>query len=189
MASLVEHCPQLRYLYLCVSSHRCLKAGVTWCRSKLVNKFHFEIPKLEAELDENLQLVYCWPNLVKHHRFADEVVPMLVSNNLLFEFCTYFRRDLAQEQSVVELWPMVLFADAEGVERFRKLQLSNYEDFRHPDEHSDLVESEEDPENEELDAAEYIPEEDVHDEFDDTMDDIFDHVYQAYMQKYARQWS
>jgi hypothetical protein len=176
---LVEHCPQLNYLYICVSSHRCLKTGVTWCRSNLVNKFHFEIPKLEAEPDEDLQLVYCWPNLVKHHQFAEEEVPMVVSNNLLFEFCTYFRRDLAQEQSVVELWPMVLFADAEGTKGFKKLQLGNTEDFRDPDEHSDLVESEEDPENEELDVVEYNPGEDGHDEFDDTIDEIFDHVHQA----------
>ncbi|KJZ69253.1 hypothetical protein HIM_11356 [Hirsutella minnesotensis 3608] len=177
---LVEHCPQLTYLYICVSSHRCLKTGVTWCRSNLVNKLHSEIPKLEAELDEDLQLIYCWPNLVKHHQFAEEEVPILVSNNRLFKFCSYFRRDLAQEQSAVELWPMVLFADTEGIKRFQKLQVGNNEDFRDSDEQSDLVESEEDLENEEFDVVEYNPE-DWQDEFDDTMDEIFDHVHPAYM--------
>ncbi|RSL54598.1 hypothetical protein CEP54_009808 [Fusarium duplospermum] len=108
---------QLESFFLCLSSGNCRKSRMAWCTSDLINHYHVQTFERQPGLGENLQWLYCWPDLRNHADFAkfqmqrDEDLDNLPEplDGLLL-------------RKGVKAWPMVVFEFERGLRRFEMLQ-------------------------------------------------------------------
>ncbi|UPK94728.1 hypothetical protein LCI18_005663 [Fusarium solani-melongenae] len=61
---------QLESFFVCLSFSNCRKSRMAWCTSDLINRYHTQTFEREAGFGENLQWLYCWPDLRNHADFA-----------------------------------------------------------------------------------------------------------------------
>ncbi|KAI8661034.1 2EXR domain-containing protein [Fusarium keratoplasticum] len=108
---------QLESFFVCLSFANCRKSRMAWCTSDLINRYHTQTFEREAGFGENLQWLYCWPDLRNHADFAkfqmqrDEDLDNLPEplDGLLL-------------RKGVKAWPMVVFEFERGLRRFEMLQ-------------------------------------------------------------------
>ncbi|KAJ4319618.1 hypothetical protein N0V84_006254 [Fusarium piperis] len=108
---------QLESFFVCLSFGDCRKSRMAWCTSDLVNRYHVQTFEREPGFGENLQWLYCWPDLRNHADFAkfqmqrdDDLdnLPEPLDGLLL--------------RKGVKAWPMVVFEFERGLRRFEMLQ-------------------------------------------------------------------
>ncbi|CAM1509616.1 Fc.00g033550.m01.CDS01 [Cosmosporella sp. VM-42] len=103
VSNLIQDCPSLETLFLSMPSGRFRKRNLTWCTSDLVNRSYTETFEKMPGFGEDMQYLYCWPDLHNHKDFAKFQVSR--------ENCTDLLEPLVSElsQRGIEPWPLVLF--------------------------------------------------------------------------------
>ncbi|KAM0424404.1 hypothetical protein ACHAPT_010324 [Fusarium lateritium] len=108
---------QLESFFVCLSSGQCRKSRMAWCTSDLINRYQTQTFEREPGFGENLQWLYCWPDLRNHADFAKfqmqrdddwDNLPEPLDGLLL--------------RKGVKAWPMVVFEFERGLRRFEMLQ-------------------------------------------------------------------
>jgi hypothetical protein len=98
------------------------KRRLRWCASDLVNHHFIETHELVDGYGENLQYIFCWPDLISHKDFAKTSVDKLWCDeeSMPKEFSEYF------EHRNIGYWPVVIFEAGKGRRRYESL-------FQEPD--------------------------------------------------------
>lgn len=114
--TLVNQFTQLETFYVNVSSTDCQKSSLAWCTSDLVNHYQTQTYEKQPGLGEDLQFLWCWPDLQRHPDFARFQINRDTWDNLPDPLgSTLERRGL-------KAWPMVAFEYERGLRRYEMLQ-------------------------------------------------------------------
>jgi hypothetical protein len=114
--TLVNQFTQLESFYVSVSSTDCQKSTLGWCTSDLVNHYQTQTYEKQPGLGEDLQFLWCWPDLQRHADFARFQIDRETWDNLPDPLgSTLERRHL-------KAWPMVAFEYERGLRRYEMLQ-------------------------------------------------------------------
>ncbi|CAJ0550886.1 Ff.00g108160.m01.CDS01 [Fusarium sp. VM40] len=114
--TLVNQFTQLETFYVDVSSTDCQKSSLAWCTSDLVNHYQTQTYEKQPGLGEDLQFLWCWPDLQRHPDFARFQINRDTWDNLPDPLgSTLERRGL-------KAWPMVAFEYERGLRRYEMLQ-------------------------------------------------------------------
>ncbi|KNB14854.1 hypothetical protein FOXG_21217 [Fusarium oxysporum f. sp. lycopersici 4287] len=68
--ALLRQFNQLECFYVNVSSTDCQKSTLGWCTSDLINRYQTQTYEKQPGLGEDLQFLWCWPDLQRHPDFA-----------------------------------------------------------------------------------------------------------------------
>ncbi|KAF5235684.1 hypothetical protein FAUST_6915 [Fusarium austroamericanum] len=139
MPALLENFTQLESFYVNVSSTDCQKSSLQWCTSDLVNHYRTETYERQPGLGEDLQFLWCWPDLERHPDFAKYQINRDTWDNLPYPLGG------SLEERGIKAWPMVAFEFERGLRRFELLQTLG-PDFG-DDSDSDEEEDDDDDEN------------------------------------------
>ncbi|RFN50769.1 sarcoplasmic reticulum histidine-rich calcium-binding protein precursor [Fusarium flagelliforme] len=114
--TLLDQFTQLESFYVSVSSTDCQKSTLGWCTSDLVNHYQTQTYEKQPGLGEDLQFLWCWPDLQRHPDFARYSINRESWDSLPEPLGgTLERRGL-------KAWPMVAFEYERGLRRFEMLQ-------------------------------------------------------------------
>ncbi|KAM0347676.1 hypothetical protein ACHAPU_004690 [Fusarium lateritium] len=114
--TLLNQFTQLESFYVSISSTDCQKSTLGWCTSELVNHYRTQTYEKQPGLGEDLQFLWCWPNLQRHPDFARFQIDRDTWDNLPDPTgSTLERRGL-------KAWPMVAFEYERGLRRYEMLQ-------------------------------------------------------------------
>ncbi|KAF5665083.1 hypothetical protein FHETE_6798 [Fusarium heterosporum] len=114
--TLLNQFTQLESFYVSISSTDCQKSTLGWCTSDLVNHYRTQTYEKQPGLGEDLQFLWCWPDLQRHPDFARFQIDRDTWDNLPDPLgSTLERRRL-------KAWPMVAFEYERGLRRYEMLQ-------------------------------------------------------------------
>ncbi|OBS25993.1 hypothetical protein FPOA_06523 [Fusarium poae] len=116
MAKLLEEFTQFESFYVSVSSTDCQKSTLQWCTSDLVNHYRTETYEKQPGLGEDLQFLWCWPDLERHPDFAKYQINRDTWDNLPNPINNIL------EKRGIKAWPMVAFEYESGLRNFELLQ-------------------------------------------------------------------
>lgn len=88
-----------------------------WCTSDLINHHFIETFERSFGLGENMQYIYCWPDLLNHKDFAKVSIDKLWCEQ---EFMPAAFVDYLTQRSL-EYWPVVSFDGRNGSKRYESL--------------------------------------------------------------------
>ncbi|KAK7757384.1 hypothetical protein SLS62_000396 [Diatrype stigma] len=108
-----HHFASLQKVYPCWDAFDLHARNLKWCVSDMVHVFHVETEEQEPGLGEDMEAVYCWPNLEKHPEYAEKEIPKDIRLS---------RSTNGAGEKGVELWPMVLFSSYDGARRYHRLR-------------------------------------------------------------------
>ncbi|KAF4463979.1 sarcoplasmic reticulum histidine-rich calcium-binding precursor [Fusarium albosuccineum] len=149
-ASLVSKFELLEDFFICLSSSNCRKAHMAWCTSDLVNHYLTQTYEKEPGYGEDLQFLYCWPDLDNHPDFAKYQIRREVWDNLPEPLDSVLEKELG-----VKAWPMVVFEYERGLRKYEMLQTLGVDVNDDDSESSDESDGEEeDDDGPDLDAYE-----------------------------------
>lgn len=114
--TILKEFTQLESFYVNVSSTDCQKSSLQWCTSDLVNHYRTETYERQPGLGEDLQFLWCWPDLERHPDFAKYQINRDTWDNLPD------RLGRSLEKRGIKAWPMVAFEFERGLRRFELLQ-------------------------------------------------------------------
>ncbi|KAM0544981.1 hypothetical protein ACHAPJ_011562 [Fusarium lateritium] len=114
--NLLSQFSQLESFYVSVSSTECQKSSLTWCTSDLVNHYQTQTYEKQPGLGEDLQFLWCWPDLQRHPDFARFQISRDTWDNLPDPLGSTL------EQRGLKAWPMVAFEYERGLRRYEMLQ-------------------------------------------------------------------
>ncbi|KAF4969842.1 hypothetical protein FSARC_3000 [Fusarium sarcochroum] len=114
--NLLSQFSQLESLYVSVSSTDCQKSSLTWCTSDLVNHYQTQTYEKQPGLGEDLQFLWCWPDLQRHPDFARFQISRDTWDNLPDPLGSTL------DQRGLKAWPMVAFEYERGLRRYEMLQ-------------------------------------------------------------------
>ncbi|KAF5599569.1 sarcoplasmic reticulum histidine-rich calcium-binding precursor [Fusarium pseudoanthophilum] len=113
---LLRQFTQLECFYVSVSSTECQKSTLGWCTSDLINRYQTQTYEKQPGLGEDLQFLWCWPDLQRHPDFARFQIDRDTWDNLPDPLGSEL------EQRGLKAWPMVAFEYERGLRRFELLQ-------------------------------------------------------------------
>ncbi|KAF5685661.1 hypothetical protein FDENT_6132 [Fusarium denticulatum] len=114
--ALLRQFTQLECFYVNVSSTDCQKSTLGWCTSDLINRYQTQTYEKQPGLGEDLQFLWCWPDLQRHPDFARFQIDRDTWDNLPDPLGSEL------EQRGLKAWPMVAFEYERGLRRFELLQ-------------------------------------------------------------------
>ncbi|KAF4495091.1 sarcoplasmic reticulum histidine-rich calcium-binding precursor [Fusarium agapanthi] len=114
--ALLRQFTQLECFYVNVSSTECQKSTLGWCTSDLINRYQTQTYEKQPGLGEDLQFLWCWPDLQRHPDFARFQIDRDTWDNLPDPLGSEL------EQRGLKAWPMVAFEYERGLRRFELLQ-------------------------------------------------------------------
>ncbi|KAF9772450.1 hypothetical protein IL306_009835 [Fusarium sp. DS 682] len=114
--ALLSQFTQLEHFYVCVSSTDCQKSSLAWCTSDLINRYQTQTYEKQPGLGEDLQFLWCWPDLERHPDFARFQIDRDTWDNLPDPLGSEL------EQRGLKAWPMVAFEYERGLRRYELLQ-------------------------------------------------------------------
>ncbi|KAG5752038.1 hypothetical protein H9Q72_001917 [Fusarium xylarioides] len=114
--ALLRQFTQLECFYVNVSSTECQKSTLGWCTSDLINRYQTQTYEKQPGLGEDLQFLWCWPDLQRHPDFARFQIDRDTWDNLPDPLGSEL------EQRGLKAWPMVAFEYERGFRRFELLQ-------------------------------------------------------------------
>jgi hypothetical protein len=114
--ALLRQFNQLECFYVNVSSTDCQKSTLGWCTSDLINRYQTQTYEKQPGLGEDLQFLWCWPDLQRHPDFARFQIDRDTWDNLPDPLGSEL------EQRGLKAWPMVAFEYERGLRRFELLQ-------------------------------------------------------------------
>ncbi|KAF5566172.1 sarcoplasmic reticulum histidine-rich calcium-binding precursor [Fusarium napiforme] len=114
--ALLRQFTQLKCFYVNVSSTDCQKSTLGWCTSDLINRYQTQTYEKQPGLGEDLQFLWCWPDLQRHPDFARFQIDRDTWDNLPDPLGSEL------EQRGLKAWPMVAFEYERGLRRFELLQ-------------------------------------------------------------------
>ncbi|KAF5645867.1 sarcoplasmic reticulum histidine-rich calcium-binding precursor [Fusarium tjaetaba] len=114
--ALLRQFTQLECFYVNVSSTDCQKSTLGWCTSDLINRYQTQTYEKQPGLGEDLQFLWCWPDLQRHPDFATFQIDRDTWDNLPDPLGSEL------EQRGLKAWPMVAFEYERGLRRFELLQ-------------------------------------------------------------------
>ncbi|KAF4457127.1 hypothetical protein F53441_915 [Fusarium austroafricanum] len=114
--SLLSQFTQLEYFYVNVSSTDCQKSSLAWCTSDLINRYQTQTYEHQPGLGEDLQFLWCWPDLQRHPDFARFQIDRDTWDNLPDPLGSEL------ERRGLKAWPMVAFEYERGLRRHEMLQ-------------------------------------------------------------------
>ncbi|KAL7619685.1 hypothetical protein AAE478_010227 [Parahypoxylon ruwenzoriense] len=94
----------LKAIFHCYDSSEMAGDQLQWCVSDSIRNLHVQTTEEIGGGVEDLEFMFCWPDLENHREYAQENIP---------------RYD---DQAGLETWPMVVFSFESGLRRYRKLQ-------------------------------------------------------------------
>ncbi|GKU05756.1 hypothetical protein FLAG1_06596 [Fusarium langsethiae] len=145
--TLLNEFTQLESFYVNVSSKDCQKSSLQWCTSDLVNHYQTETYERQPGLGEDLQFMWCWPDLERHPDFAKYQIKRDTWDNLPDPLGSTL------ETRRIKAWPMVAFEYERGLRRFEMLQTLG-PDFGDDSDSSDEEEDDGDDNGTDLDQYE-----------------------------------
>lgn len=183
--------PDLRTVYSYASDSDHKERLEKWCVSDLIYRYYTRTLEIAPGLGENLQSIYCWPNLDQHRDFATRAIPtgkLNIIKDELKEAATRLKgveipgadaAPLTDEEVAqlgrIETWPMICFEFDEGLEAFdRLLELNIPDDWELSSGSSSESESDTDSdqyESEGIDDAEIDENEDTSSGGEDDLED------------------
>lgn len=104
--------PNMKRCYTLVQEARCNDRQIQWCASDYVHKYVVQTYQKEIGLGEDMEVMYCWPDLDRHADFAKYTVPKYTAKEVV---------DAAKEANV-ELFDMVEFEFEDGIARYEALR-------------------------------------------------------------------
>ncbi|KAF4340784.1 sarcoplasmic reticulum histidine-rich calcium-binding precursor [Fusarium beomiforme] len=113
---LLDQFTNLECFYVNVSSGDCQKSSLGWCTSDLINRYQAYTYEKQPGLGEDLQFLWCWPDLERHPDFARFQINRDTWDNLPHPL----GRTL--EQRGLKAWPMVAFEYERGLRKYELLQ-------------------------------------------------------------------
>ncbi|KAH7259458.1 uncharacterized protein BKA55DRAFT_562572 [Fusarium redolens] len=113
---LLRQFTQLECFYVNVSSTDCKKSTLAWCTSDLINRYQTQTYEKQPGLGEDLQFLWCWPDLQRHPDFARFQIDRDTWDNLPDPLGSEL------EARGLKAWPMVAFEYERGLRRFELLQ-------------------------------------------------------------------
>ncbi|KAL4732762.1 hypothetical protein ACLX1H_001782 [Fusarium chlamydosporum] len=114
--TLLDQFTQLESFYVSVSSTECQKSSLKWCTSDLVNHYQTQTYEKSPGLGEDLQFMWCWPDLQRHPHFAKFQINRDTWDSLPEPLGS------ALERRGIKAWPMVAFEYERGLRRYEMLQ-------------------------------------------------------------------
>ncbi|KAI1249695.1 hypothetical protein MGN70_009308 [Eutypa lata] len=105
--------PSLQKVYPCWDACELHTRNLKWCVSDSVHVFHVQTEELQPGLGEDIEFLYCWPNLEKHLEYAEKEIPTDLRLG---------RNANKADKPSIELWPVVLFSHEGGVQRYHRLR-------------------------------------------------------------------
>ncbi|WKT49616.1 2EXR domain [Fusarium oxysporum f. sp. vasinfectum] len=109
--ALLRQFNQLECFYVNVSSTDCQKSTLGWCTSDLINRYQTQTYEKQPGLGEDLQFLWCWPDLQRHPDFARFQIDRDTWDNLPDPLGSEL------EQRGLKAWPMVAFEYERGLRR------------------------------------------------------------------------
>ncbi|QPC71973.1 hypothetical protein HYE68_002725 [Fusarium pseudograminearum] len=140
MLTILNEFTQLESFYVNVSSMDCQKSSLQWCTSDLVNHYRTETYERQPGLGEDLQFLWCWPDLERHPDFAKYQINRDTWDNLPDRLAA------SLEKRGIKAWPMVAFEFESGLRRFELLQTLG-PDFGDDSDSSEEEEDDDDDDN------------------------------------------
>ncbi|KAM5376206.1 hypothetical protein ACJA88_007317 [Fusarium oxysporum] len=108
--ALLRQFNQLECFYVNVSSMDCQKSTLGWCTSDLINRYQTQTYEKQPGLGEDLQFLWCWPDLQRHPDFARFQIDRDTWDNLPDPLGSEL------EQRGLKAWPMTYDpSDEEGI--------------------------------------------------------------------------
>ncbi|RGP69888.1 sarcoplasmic reticulum histidine-rich calcium-binding precursor [Fusarium longipes] len=138
--ALLNQFTQLESFYINVSSASCKKSNLKWCTSDMINHYQTQTYEKQPGLGEDLQFLWCWPDLERYPDFARYQV------NNPWRFGLPEPLESAMQKRGIKIWPMVAFEYESGLRRFELLQTLG-PDFGDDTDSSDEEDSDDDDEN------------------------------------------
>ncbi|RYP81746.1 hypothetical protein DL770_005803 [Monosporascus sp. CRB-9-2] len=171
-----HHFKSLKTVYTCWDAEELQSRNLKWCVSDSIQTFYLITEEEDIGVDEDYEMIYCWPDLEKNPEYAEKEVP---------EGLRLGRFADKGEGPGIEICPMVVFSFFDGVQRYHRLReraLTDESAKRDSDSESDSGPSEEDEYESEgiddatLDGSDGAEDDDdglvVHDTFEESDDEI-----------------
>ncbi|KAM0306907.1 hypothetical protein ACHAPM_001485 [Fusarium culmorum] len=164
--TILKEFTQLESFYVNVSSTDCQKSSLQWCTSDLVNHYRTETYERQPGLGEDLQFLWCWPDLERHPDFAKYQINRDTWDNLPD------RLGRSLEKRGIKAWPMVAFEFERGLRRFELLQTLG-PDFGDDSDDSDEEEDDDGDDGPDLDQYESdgIDDDEIVERYEDSDDE------------------
>ncbi|KAH6994656.1 hypothetical protein EDB82DRAFT_198743 [Fusarium venenatum] len=163
---LLKDFSQLESFYVSVSSTDCQRSSLQWCTSDLVNHYRTETYEKQPGLGEDLQFLWCWPDLERHPDFAKYQINRDTWDDLPDPLGSIL------ETRGIKAWPMVAFEYERGMRRFELLQTLG-PDFGDDSDSSDEEDNDDDDNGPDLDQYESdgIDDDEIIETYEDSDDD------------------
>jgi hypothetical protein len=145
--TLLDQFTQLESFYVNVSSTDCQRSTLKWCTSDLINYYQTQTYEKQPGLGEDLQFLWCWPDLERHPDFARYQINRDTWDSLPEPLGS------ALERRGIKAWPMVAFEYERGLRRFEMLQTLG-PDFGDDTDNSDEEDDDDDDNGTDLDQYE-----------------------------------
>ncbi|KAM0229597.1 hypothetical protein ACHAPO_009861 [Fusarium lateritium] len=116
LTELLKEFTQLESFYISISGTDCKKSSLQWCTSDLVNHYRTETYEKQPGLGEDLQFLWCWPDLERHPDFAKYQINRDRWDDLPHRLGSIL------ETRGIKAWPMIAFEHERGLRRFELLQ-------------------------------------------------------------------
>ncbi|KAF5025445.1 hypothetical protein F66182_2468 [Fusarium sp. NRRL 66182] len=107
---------QLETFFVSISSASCRRSSLAWCTSDFVNHYQTQTYEKQPGLGEDLQFLWCWPDLQRHPDFARFQISRDAWDNLPDPMGSIL------EQRGIKAWPMVAFEYERGLRRYEMLE-------------------------------------------------------------------
>ncbi|KAI0129644.1 hypothetical protein BJ170DRAFT_681136 [Xylariales sp. AK1849] len=109
--------PSIKTLYYCLHSDWLPPNNIKWCTADWALEYYVNTEEESPGLGENMETMYCWPNLARHGEAAKRLLPKLDAEDDL--------NGGILKVAGRKIWPMIRFSFDTGMRRYEILKRAN----------------------------------------------------------------